>query len=75
VAAASLASGVGLERPVEPPTLAPVADVEAAWDQVRGLACAQDDDHVIKLVHAMADQDAQAPAPTWLAAARAAVRV
>ncbi|HEX7688755.1 MAG TPA: hypothetical protein VF453_13670, partial [Burkholderiaceae bacterium] len=73
-AAASLASGVGLERPVDPPTVAPAADLDAAWEQVRALACAQDDDHVIKLVHAMVDQDAQRPSTTWLAAARAAVR-
>ncbi|MGN6525626.1 MAG: questin oxidase family protein [Burkholderiaceae bacterium] len=75
VAAASLASGIGLERPVDPPTVAPAADLAEAWEQVRALACAQDDDHVIKLVHAMADQDAQMPSTTWLAAARAAVRV
>jgi hypothetical protein len=75
IAAASLASGVGLERPVAPPTLAPVGHPGEAWEQVRALACAQDDDHVIKLVHAMVDQQAQAPSATWLAAARAAVRV
>lgn len=45
-----------------------------SWADVRAAACASDDDHVIKLVHAMAMQQAIRPDPVWLAAARTAVQ-
>ena len=44
------------------------------WDEVRRRACASDDDHVIKLVHAAAMQQAESPDAVWLEAARTAVR-
>jgi len=50
------------------------SDAEPGWDDVRRLACASDDDHVIKLVHAAAMQQAELPDPVWLEAARTAVR-
>ena len=50
-----------------------VAELPLGWADVRRLACASDDDHVIKLVHAMAMQAAQSSDDTWLAAARTAV--
>ncbi len=51
-----------------------VAEPLPGWADVRRLACASDDDHVIKLVHAMAVQAADAPDDdAWLAAARTAV--
>jgi hypothetical protein len=49
-------------------------DDEPGWADVRRLACASDDDHVIKLVHAAAMQDAESPDAVWLEAARTAVR-
>ncbi len=51
-------------------------DVSTAltWADVRRAACASDDDHVIKLVHAMSMQHARAPDPVWLDAARAAIQ-
>ena len=67
VAAASLASRVALApRPrfeVEP----------LSWLEVRERARASDDDHVVKLVHAVSSQVAFEPDPVWLAAGRAAV--
>jgi hypothetical protein len=67
VAAASLASrAVPLNREV--------AATSLAWPDVRRLACASDDDHVIKLVHAMAMQHERSPDAVWLAAARVAVK-
>jgi hypothetical protein len=65
VAAASLAAcATPLQREVsDTPT----------WDDVRRAACASDDDHVIKLVHAMTMQQARSPNPVWLDAARTAV--
>ena len=66
VAAASLASGVASVAPRA------VADGNVpAWPELRARACASDDDHVIKLVHAMAVQHAAAPHPIWQQAARA----
>ena len=66
VAAASIAArAVPLRRDVS---------TALAWADVRRAACASDDDHVIKLVHAMAMQHALAPEPVWLEAARTAVR-
>jgi hypothetical protein len=47
---------------------------EPGWDDVRRQACASDDDHVIKLVHAAAMQHAELPDAVWLEAARTAVR-
>jgi hypothetical protein len=44
------------------------------WADVRRAACTSEDDHVIKLVHAMAAQHAHAPDPVWLDAARTALR-
>ena len=68
VAAASLASRVAT-APWLDPLSAPALD----WAQVRAVALASDDDHVIKLVHAMAVQQGLNPADVWLrAAARAA---
>lgn len=67
VAAASLAS-----RAV--PARRDVAATPLSWPDVRRLACASDDDHVIKLVHAMAMQDERAPDAVWLSAARMAVK-
>lgn len=67
VAAASLASDVA-----STPRLASVAPLD--WPAVIARACASDDDHVIKLVHAMAAQEAIDLAPEWLAAANVAVR-
>ena len=52
-----------------------VAELPLGWADVRRLACASDDDHVIKLVHAMAMQADDAPDDdAWLAAARTAVK-
>jgi hypothetical protein len=67
VAAASLASGAAAlpRRPLEAEPL--------TWLEVRARARASDDDHVIKLVHAMSSQVAFEPDPVWLAAARVAV--
>jgi hypothetical protein len=47
---------------------------EPGWDTVRRRACASDDDHVIKLVHAAAMQQAESPDAVWLEAARTALR-
>jgi len=67
VAAANLAARAApLERGTE--------DDEPGWDAVRRHACASDDDHVIKLVHAAAMQQAESPDAVWLEAARTAVR-
>ncbi|MBC7729811.1 MAG: DUF4243 domain-containing protein [Microbacteriaceae bacterium] len=68
VAAASLASRLA--------TLPPTAQDSAPaleWPQIRALALASDDDHLIKLVHAMAVRNALGDRPIWLAAARRAV--
>ena len=68
VAAASLASHVATM-----PVPAEVAPPALDWPQVRAVALASDDDHVIKLVHAMAVQQDRCPSAVWLrAAARAA---
>ena len=68
VAAASMASGVA------PAAARAVADDNVpAWPELRARACASDDDHVIKLVHAMAVQHTAAPHPVWQRAAAAAV--
>lgn len=75
VAAASLASTAGLAAPVQPPPLPEGSGAEDDWETVRRRACEQDDDHVVKLVHAMEDQRWQAPSAVWLAAARVAVRI
>ena len=65
VAAASLAAcATPLQRDVS---------TSLTWDDVRRAACASDDDHVIKLVHAMTMQQARTPDPVWLRAARTAV--
>ena len=69
VAAASLASRVAT-TPLREPSAASALD----WAQVRALALASDDDHVIKLVHAMAVRQNLAPAGVWLRAAWRAVR-
>ncbi len=69
VAAASVASGVATAAQSRPPADASPLD----WPQVRARALTSDDDHVIKLVHAMVVQDAFAPHPVWLGAARRAV--
>ena len=68
VAAASLASGVATAASVQAP-----ADPSLDWNQVRARGLASDDDHVIKLVHAMVVQDAFAPNKVWLRAAERAV--
>lgn len=47
---------------------------ELGWDDVRRAACASTDDHVVKLVHAMAMQNARSPDPVWLDAARTAIQ-
>jgi hypothetical protein len=44
-----------------------------SWDEVLIVARASYDEHVIKLVHAMAAQHAAVPDPTWLLAAAAAI--
>ena len=49
-------------------------DGEPGWEDVRRRACASDDDHVIKLVHAAAMQQGELPDAVWLEAARTAVR-
>jgi len=69
VAAASLSA-----RAVVRPRPRDVADRPLDWSGVCRLARASDDDHVIKLVHAMMVQNARAPDAAWLAAARTAVR-
>jgi hypothetical protein len=57
------------------PSLRRAADEPAPdWDEVRRLACASDDDHVIKLVHTAWMQHVESPDDAWLAAARTAVR-
>jgi hypothetical protein len=68
VAAASLASRVAT-TPMPAPDPAPTLD----WPQVRTLALGSNDEHVIKLVHAMAVRQALDPSPIWLLAARRAV--
>jgi hypothetical protein len=66
MAAASIASrAMPLQRDVSD---------SLTWTDVRRAACASDDDHVIKLVHAMAMQHARTPDPVWLDAARTAIR-
>lgn len=67
VAAAELAARAA-------PLLHDASDAEPGWDDVRRRACASDDDHVIKLVHAAAMQNAEWPDAVWLEAARTAVR-
>lgn len=69
VAAANLAA-----RPA--PLRREASSKEPGWDDVRRLACAcaSDDDHVIKLVHAAAMQQAESPDAVWLEAARTALR-
>lgn len=70
VAAASLASRLAtLPLPMQDP--GPALD----WPQLRTRALASDDDHLIKLVHAMAVRQALDPKTIWLAAARRAVAV
>lgn len=68
VASASLASGPASAVPCARPVRA-----DLGWPQVCALARASDNDHVIKLVHAMVTQQAAAPHPVWLQAATAAV--
>jgi len=68
VAAASLASGTAPALSRETP-----ASTDLDWQQVLSLARASDDDHMLKLVHAMAVQHAVTPDPRWLRAAAAAV--
>lgn len=67
VAAASIASGVAV-IPVGRPNVA-----AAAWSDVVAAAIASDDEHVIKLVHACAVQNATVADDTWLRAAAVAV--
>jgi hypothetical protein len=84
VAAASLASGVALQsrdaiaaevaRRVLRGDAEPLSPGGADWATVRELACECDDDHAIKLVHAMAEQQRLRPSPVWLAAAARAVQ-
>lgn len=65
VAAASIASrAMPLQRDVSD---------ALTWADVRHAACTSDDDHVIKLVHAMSMQHSRAPDAVWLDAARTAV--
>jgi hypothetical protein len=66
VAAASI-SARAVQRPRRGPD-------DLGWDDVRRAACASTDDHVVKLVHAMAMQNARSPDPVWLDAARTAVQ-
>ena len=68
VAAASLASRVATT-----PWLEPLAAPALDWEQVRAIALASADDHVIKLVHAMAVRQALHPSGVWLRAAGRAV--
>jgi Questin oxidase-like len=68
VAAASLASDTA-SAVLGTPTVR----TDLGWPQVCALARASDNDHVIKLVHAMAAQQALAQHPAWLQAAVAAV--
>jgi hypothetical protein len=68
VAAASLASRVATMPASE------LATPELEWPEVRALALASDDDHVIKLVHALLVRHEGAPDPVWLRAARRALR-
>jgi hypothetical protein len=72
VAAASMASGVAHDLAV---AAARTGSGGAApdWTELRERACASDDEHVIKLVHAMVVQDAADPHPVWQGAAAAAV--
>jgi len=67
VAAANLAARPG-------PLRRDSSEAAFGWDEVRRRACASDDDHVIKLVHAAAMQQAESPDAVWLEAARTAVR-
>jgi Questin oxidase-like len=68
VAAASMSSGLAFARPAS----ARVSGLD--WAAVRARAIASDDEHVVKLVHAMVVQNAAQPDPVWLRAAAAAVR-
>ncbi|CAN5809792.1 questin oxidase family protein [soil metagenome] len=67
MAAANLASNVAADQ------LYSLSATLLDWPAAIAQACTSDDDHVIKLVHAMATQDSIDPAPEWLAAANAAV--
>lgn len=69
VAAATLASDTALITSRESPV-----STTLDWPKVLARARASDDEHVIKLVHAMAVQHDVAPDPRWLRAAAAAVR-
>ena len=60
-----------------PDTSSPGAARDGAalsWAQVKDRALGSDDDHVIKLVHAMSMQQSVSPRSEWLAAATTAVR-
>jgi hypothetical protein len=72
VAAASMASGVAHDLAVAAPRAAS-GGAAPDWPELRARACASDDEHVIKLVHAMLVQDAAESHPVWQLAAAAAV--
>jgi hypothetical protein len=71
MAAASLASNVAAD--VVGTDHRTAASPSLDWPDVIARACASDDEHVIKLVHAMLAQAAADPGPEWLSAANAAV--
>lgn len=71
VAAASGVSGLWRSPAADlPPADADVDD----WGPLARRACAQDDDHVVKLVHALAWWDARQPDPVWRRAAARALQ-
>ncbi len=67
VAAANLAARAA-------PLQRDASEMAFGWDELRRRACASDDDHAIKLVHAAAMQQAGSPDAVWLEAARTALR-
>jgi hypothetical protein len=69
VAAASIAADTPVDLSASTAT-GKIAD----WDEILAVARASYDEHVIKLVHAMAAQYAAAPDPAWRLAAATAIK-
>lgn len=69
------ATGAAIVAAGRPPASSQRASADAGldWPEVLVLARASNDEHVIKLVHAMSVQNAVAPRPVWLRAAAVAL--
>jgi hypothetical protein len=70
----ALAAASGASNLWRMPTNEPSKSAVADWDTLARLACAQDDDHVVKLVHALAWWQARDPDPLWRRAAARALQ-